>query len=815
MFESRQFKEITSLVFKNTRGVTLVEIMFGVVISGIAVAGALEALRYIEKQSAEQVSDATDIKSFGSEFYSAYESVASENRPVSENQVTRPFLDLGWGVGSSANRNRVRAYCGLTLNSYYQDPGSGRWRFFFQAGDSASASSSAYGCPTTSQWNTYGTTLSTNPNTSSSTVPVLNFTVRGIGKLCTAHRVLPTPAPSGTWELADNSCILDKDDTVSLSTSSRVAFPLLTAIKFANANTGKDYSNVGSIFHSISRTEERLSTFCSVKRALRDPDFTLNVGNNPINATVTMGTGFRPMEDILVLGSGVSEYSAGFPSASITAEGLDACNGPGTRYGIATNIAGDEVHKYCNIDVVSGTGTTSSVDARFNTSTGFMLLRVTGGASPTQWTRIFDDVAYLNRFDLDDDEDTLASTVDRELSFSLGSLPLRRVNGVNHYYEFVPCASFVTTDGENQHCIGWQQAYDAVQTRTHLGQLNGYLTTITSEAENQFVANRSRVAIGSSETFAAGWLGGRDRIQEQSSLCATEITQPAACTNTTSHNQHYPWRLAANNPNTGDTATAWPGLGVDRTCWRNNDFWYWVGGPEACQMFWFGRQDWGQPIHPDGTITNDEQNTAAVNYIDPSSPYYQDPRAITDWNCDGSTVLEGIPDIDDDPTFGIGHDYFVGKFLRETVWGNGADPSVCNGQRDPTDDQCQGDAFRGTTETRFAAWSSGSTGTCTSTLATNVGEPNGDGNGNSSSGHFLQMTGLPSGRGVWNDLAKPPQAPQNRSWYNIKGYFVEYDDSTAPDNFVPSRTEVVNIARVIALCDDGPSGLAFEYDWID
>ena len=109
MSESRQFKEITSLVFKNTCGVTLIEIMFGVVIGGIAVAGALEALRYIEKQSAEQVSDATDIKSFGSEFYSAYESVASENRPVSENQVTRLFLDLGWGVGSSANRNRVRA----------------------------------------------------------------------------------------------------------------------------------------------------------------------------------------------------------------------------------------------------------------------------------------------------------------------------------------------------------------------------------------------------------------------------------------------------------------------------------------------------------------------------------------------------------------------------------------------------------------------------------------------------------------------------------------------------------------------------------
>ena len=108
MSESRQFKEITSLVFKNTRGVTLVEIMFGVVIGGIAVTGALEALRYIEKQSAEQVSEATDVKSFGAEFYSAYESVASENRPVSENQVTRPFLDLGWGVGSSANRNRVR-----------------------------------------------------------------------------------------------------------------------------------------------------------------------------------------------------------------------------------------------------------------------------------------------------------------------------------------------------------------------------------------------------------------------------------------------------------------------------------------------------------------------------------------------------------------------------------------------------------------------------------------------------------------------------------------------------------------------------------
>jgi len=472
-------------------GLTLIELMVGVVVGTVAVAGALEAFRFVEQQSADQIRRSQEVESFGSDFYSAYESVASETLPISSD-TAQPLLPLGWGVDTSANlanRNRVRSYCGLAANSFVEDSTTGLWEFSFQSGDSATVGSSAFGCPTTAQWTSYGSTLTSNPNTSNASTPILNFALRGVGKLCTASRISDRPIPSGTWRVDDNSCLRNNNGSIEIDTDTRVAFPLLTAIKFSS-EPNQDYTTVGSIFHSISRTEEELATFCSIKRALREPDFTLSIGSDTAqipNATVTVGTAFRADQDILVLSSGVPSFTdTGFSSAEITADGLAICDSTTqTRYGIATNQAGDEVHKYCNIPVVDGSGGPAQVDARYNASTGFMLINVDGsGATQQEWSRIFDDVAYVNRFELDDDDTTVPSSVDRELSFSLGDLPTRRVNGVNHFYRFVRCATFSTSDGSDQHCIGWQEAFDTVTDEdaplTHQGEHPVYITIITS-----------------------------------------------------------------------------------------------------------------------------------------------------------------------------------------------------------------------------------------------------------------------------------------------------------------------------------------------
>lgn len=92
-------------------------------------------------------------------------------------------------------------------------------------------------------------------------------------------------------------------------------------------------------------------------------------------------------------------------------------------------------------------------------------------------------------------------------------------------------------------------------------------------------------------------------------------------------------------------------------------------------------------------------------------------------------------------------------------------------------------------------------------------EPTGDGN----KGDALQMTGLPSGKGFWNDLVGNAQHQRvhARSWYNIKGYFVEFDNSNAPSNQVLARNETVNVARVMALCEEGAGGLGFDASWGD
>ena len=84
----------------------------------------------------------------------------------------------------------------------------------------------------------------------------------------------------------------------------------------------------------------------------------------------------------------------------------------------------------------------------------------------------------------------------------------RLVDGDFHFYNFVGCGS--------ANCISWINAYNEASSsgQDHLG-MTGYLTTVTSDEENRFVSDRARANVGGVETWAAGWLGGRDDIEWQ------------------------------------------------------------------------------------------------------------------------------------------------------------------------------------------------------------------------------------------------------------------------------------------------------------
>ncbi|WP_435923517.1 S-layer homology domain-containing protein [Paenibacillus sp. DYY-L-2] len=76
----------------------------------------------------------------------------------------------------------------------------------------------------------------------------------------------------------------------------------------------------------------------------------------------------------------------------------------------------------------------------------------------------------------------------RNISFSLGSALAFSENG--HFYEFVNTGTSIT----------WHAAQKAAEARTYFGR-QGYLVTITSASENDFVKSKAQ---------GLGWIGGKD-----------------------------------------------------------------------------------------------------------------------------------------------------------------------------------------------------------------------------------------------------------------------------------------------------------------
>lgn len=116
----------------------------------------------------------------------------------------------------------------------------------------------------------------------------------------------------------------------------------------------------------------------------------------------------------------------------------------------------------------------SGVTSSYNTSTG--VLSFTGTATSSQWQTLFRTVKFYT-----------ASPVlgDRIVSFSIGNF----VAGSNgHFYEYVSTAG------------SWTTAKASAAARTYMG-LTGYLATITSQDENDFIKQK---------LSADAWIGASD-----------------------------------------------------------------------------------------------------------------------------------------------------------------------------------------------------------------------------------------------------------------------------------------------------------------
>jgi len=182
---------------------------------------------------------------------------------------------------------------------------------------------------------------------------------------------------------------------------------------------------------------------------------------NAYNVTTSDGTAETTRSDPVTVDDSLS---IGGPDVNIDA----------ARVTIQNSKAGD------TLTVTENYGITGSYDS----STG--VLSLSGTASLSEYEEVLRSVEFENTND-----DSNTDTTEREITFSLGNSVPSEDTG--HYYEFV-------SDGT----IDWDDAKSEAAGKSYFG-LQGYLVTVTSQDENNFVKDKLQ---------GQGWMGATDRASE-------------------------------------------------------------------------------------------------------------------------------------------------------------------------------------------------------------------------------------------------------------------------------------------------------------
>ena len=137
-------------------------------------------------------------------------------------------------------------------------------------------------------------------------------------------------------------------------------------------------------------------------------------------------------------------------------------------------------------------GAPNTINATWSADTGVMSFFVTDGSAVEieEWEKTMRNLAYRPK------REEYAPT--KDIVISLGYLPME-INGQFHFYDFIEVADGVTVD--------WEASQNAAFASTFCGT-KGYLATVTSRAENDFLIERFRKSNGA---VPAGWLGGTDK----------------------------------------------------------------------------------------------------------------------------------------------------------------------------------------------------------------------------------------------------------------------------------------------------------------
>jgi gliding motility-associated-like protein len=206
------------------------------------------------------------------------------------------------------------------------------------------------------------------------------------------------------------------------------------------------------------------------------------LGTSTVTITVTDGSGSLATEtfdievaqDRIVTSSTVPSLQAN--TASVIDNQITVTN-PSAIDGALVLISSG----YVSGDVLSYTGALpTGVTKSYNSSTG--VLTFTGNLTATELQAIYREVKFNT---------TSSNAQNRTFTFTLGSALPFSTN--NHFYQFI------TSPG-----ISWTAAKTAAEGLTFFGK-QGYLATVTSAAENQFVVSKIQ---------GQGWMGASDEQTE-------------------------------------------------------------------------------------------------------------------------------------------------------------------------------------------------------------------------------------------------------------------------------------------------------------
>ena len=191
---------------------------------------------------------------------------------------------------------------------------------------------------------------------------------------------------------------------------------------------------------------------------------------------------------------------------------------PSATVVISENYEDGEDKLQWNTSLASSYGLT----VNFQSSTG--ILSINGSATAREYESFLRSVNYVNT-ENDRTARTLYTGVDREFILALGFGSLcddligREVSGIRHFYCYVEN----TTDGRGawnktnlsgNNQLWWGQARLRAENSTYYN-LSGYLATITSDAENDYVLDKIRDSGGNP---IAAWFGGTDNSGGESVL---------------------------------------------------------------------------------------------------------------------------------------------------------------------------------------------------------------------------------------------------------------------------------------------------------